>query len=112
MSAFWSEWILGILEYQDVGIRMVLSHCEYCEEDSQWALKDSFKVITLSVQPQDGKSRALDQQQGSRVSNQFEKLVQTLRDANCLVNSKNSNVQHGFSSNTWVMRLEQENWDR
>ena len=74
-----------------------------------------FQAATLSDiehdQSQHGKSRALIYQRGPSFSSLYAGAGRALTNAIRLVNLENSNVQHGFSSNTWTIVAREEYWD-
>ena len=101
--------------HQHVNVCMMMSYRECCEKGSQMPLKYSFQAATLSDierdQPQHGKSRALIYQREPSFSSLYAGAGRALTNAIRLVNLENSNVQHGFSSNTWTIVAREEYWD-
>jgi hypothetical protein len=103
--------------HRHVNVCMMISYRECCEEESWMTLKlTGFEGVSLSdiehVQPQHVKSRALIYRRRPSFSSSYGRAGRVLTNAILLVNLENSNVQHGFSSNTWTIIAREEYWDR
>jgi hypothetical protein len=100
---------------QHVNVCMMMSYLECCEEESQVPLNHCCQEATLSDierdQPQQGKLRALIYQRGPSFSSLYAGAGRALTNAVRLVNLENSNVQQGFSSNSWSIVAREEYWD-
>ena len=103
--------------HRHVDVCMMMSYRECCEREPQMPLKfTGFDGASLSGierdQPQHVKSRALIYQRGPSFPSLYGRAGRVLTNAILLVNSENSNVQHGFSSNTWTIIPREEYWDQ